>query len=80
MSLGRCSVKKNPEINQHPTLNKRGEELVGRTFTLDEAIVNNYGKIRVDDTMWKIHGDDCEVGQKVKVTSVDGTVLKVEHV
>ncbi len=67
-----------PEENVYPTLNKRGEELIGRTFTLDEPIINNYGKIRVDDTMWKINGADAEIGQKIKVTSLDGTVLKVE--
>ncbi len=72
--------KKVPEKTSHPTLNKRGEELIGRTFTLDEAIVNNYGKIRVDDTMWKIKGEDCEIGQKIKVTSLNGTVLNVEQV
>ena len=72
--------KKVPEKDSYPTLNKRGEELIGRTFTLDEAIVNNYGKIRVDDTMWKITGEDCEVGQKIKVTSLSGTVLNVEHI
>lgn len=72
--------KKVPEENVYPTLNKRGEELIGRVFTLDEPIVNNYGKIRVDDTMWKINGSDAEVGEKVKVTSLDGTVLKVEPI
>lgn len=72
--------KKVPEENIYPTLNKRGEELIGRTFTLDEPIVNNYGKIRVDDTMWKINGSDAGVGQKVKVVSLDGTVLMVEHI
>ena len=71
--------KKVPEENTNPTLNKRGEELVGRVFTLDEPIVNNYGKIRVDDTMWKINGTDAEVGQKIKVISLEGTVLKVDH-
>ncbi len=30
--------------------------------------------------MWKVYGNDCEVGQKVKVTSLNGTVLNVEHV
>ena len=72
--------KKVPEENAYPALNKRGEELIGRVFTLDEPIVNNYGKIRVDDTLWKINGSDANVGMKVKVTSLDGTVLKVEHV
>lgn len=69
-----------PEENAYPTLNKRGEELVGRIFTLDEPIINNFGKIRVDDTMWKINGSDAGVGQKVKVVSLDGTVLNIELV
>jgi len=70
--------QKVPESNPYPTLNKRGEELVGRSFTLDEPIVNNYGKIRVDDTMWKINGPNAEVGQQIKVVSIDGTILKVD--
>ena len=69
-----------PEVDSHPALNKRGEELIGRIFTLSTPINNNYGKIHVDDTMWKVHGDDCDIGQKVKVTSLNGTVLNVEHV
>ncbi len=74
----RMYTKKNPPSdNQYPTLNKRGEDLVGRVFTLEEAIVNNYGKIRVDDTMWKIRGEDIAPGGKVRVTKVDGTILVV---
>ena len=76
----RLYKKKVPEVDAHPALNKRGEELIGRTFTLNTPINNNYGKIHVDDTMWKVQGDDCEVGQKVKVTSLTGTTLNVEHV
>jgi len=69
-----------PEVDSHPALNKRGEELIGRVFTLNMPINDNYGKINVDDTMWKVYGNDCEAGQKVKVTSLNGTVLNVEHV
>lgn len=72
--------QKVPEIDAHPALNKRGEELIGRVFTLNKPISDNYGKINVDDTMWKVHGEDCNAGQKVKVTSLNGTVLNVEHV
>jgi len=72
--------QKNPEVDAHPALNKRGEELIGRVFTLNTPIRDNYGKINVDDTMWKVYGIDCEAGQKVKVTSLNGTVLNVEHV
>ena len=76
----RMYVKRNPPAdNQYPTLNKRGEDLIGRVFTLDEDIVNSYGKIKVDDTMWKIRGEDITSGGKVRVTEVDGTVLVVER-
>ena len=67
-----------PADNKYPSLNKRGDDLIGRVFTLDENIVNNYGKLRVDDTMWKIRGTDADAGSKVRVTAVDGTVLVVE--
>ena len=70
--------KKNPETSDRPTLNRRGEQYVGRTFTLDEPIINNVGKIRVDDTMWKIEGDNCEAGSKVTVFETDGAVLRVK--
>jgi len=68
---------RNPIETDQPQLNKRGMQYVGRTFTLDEPIVNQYGRIRVDDTTWKIHGEDCNVGDKVVVTKVDGAVLLV---
>ena len=75
----RFYVKKHPPAdNEYPTLNRRGEELVGRVFTLEEDIIDNYGKIRVDDTMWKIRGLDVGAGNRVRVVEVDGTVLVVK--
>ena len=72
--------KRNPEENLYPTLNRRGAQLIGRTFTLDEAIVNASGKIRVDDSTWKVRGADMDAGARVKVTGVDGTILEVAAV
>jgi membrane protein implicated in regulation of membrane protease activity len=69
---------KHPVKTDQPTLNRRGEQYVGRTFTLTEPMENNSGKIRVDDTTWKINGADCASGSKVKVTGVDGVILQVE--
>lgn len=71
--------RKHPVVTDQPTLNRRGEQYVGRTFTLDEPIVNGKGKIRVDDTSWKIEGMDCDAGSKVRVVGVDGVMLKVER-
>ena len=71
-------LKNNPQTTDEPTLNRRGEQYVGRTFTLHEAIVNGVGKIKVDDSTWKVMGDDMSKGAKVKVIGVDATVFKVE--
>ena len=78
MIVWRAYQRRNPTVSDQPNLNRRGAQYVGRVFTLDEAIVNGTGKIRVDDTTWKVSGDDQPLGAKVKVTGVDGTVLTVE--
>ncbi len=69
---------RHPTVTDQPALNRRGEQYVGRVFTLSEAIVNGTGKIHVDDTMWKVEGEDLPEGTQVRVTGVDGTLLTVE--
>jgi membrane protein implicated in regulation of membrane protease activity len=68
---------RHPEATSHPTLNRRGMSYVGRRFTLGEPIVDGYGKLHVDDTAWRVSGEDLPAGTHVKVTGVDGTVLEV---
>jgi len=46
-------LKANPLVSDEPTLNRRGEQYIGRVFTLEEAIVNGAGKVKVDDSTWK---------------------------
>ena len=77
--LGRLWLRRHPIETDLPTLNRRGEQYVGRVFTLEEPVVNGNGKIRVDDTTWKIRGDDCVAGTRVRVTGVDGTVLLIDQ-
>lgn len=60
------------------TLNRRGEQLLARTGTLSEAIVNGRGQIRIDDTVWRCEGPDLPAGTKVKVVAVRGAMLSVE--
>ncbi|MBU0499184.1 MAG: NfeD family protein [Gammaproteobacteria bacterium] len=69
-----------PIQTDRPRLNRRGEQYVGRTFNLDGPILNGFGKIKVDDTTWKIEGEDCESGARIKVVGVEGTVLRVEKI
>jgi membrane protein implicated in regulation of membrane protease activity len=76
--VGRRWFVSHQKQTDQPALNRRGEQYVGRTFTLAEPIVNGAGKIMVDDTTWKISGVDMASGARVRVVGVDGVVLKVE--
>ena len=62
------------------TLNRRGENLVGRSFALDGAIVAGEGRIRVDDSVWRVVGPDLPVGASVTVTRLEGTTLVVSPI
>jgi membrane protein implicated in regulation of membrane protease activity len=61
------------------TLNRRGDSLVGRSGNLVEPIVNGRGKVKIDDSVWRAEGSDAPAGTSVKVTGVQGPVLKVER-
>jgi hypothetical protein len=67
-----------PIDTDKPLLNDRGEQMVGRKITLDEAMVNGEGVAKIGDTMWKIRGPDFVRGAHVKVVDVQGTVLIVD--
>lgn len=71
--------RKNPTKTDSPLLSRRGEQYIGRVFTLSEPIMNGEGKIKVDDTTWKVHGEDCSDCIKVKVVGIKSTVFQVEH-
>lgn len=77
IALWKKYVKSDTRPTDHPTLNRRGQQYVGRQFTLQEPIVNGMGKIKVDDSIWKISGSDCAAGTVVRVTGIDGTILQV---
>ncbi|MCU7924530.1 MAG: NfeD family protein [Candidatus Thiodiazotropha sp. (ex Dulcina madagascariensis)] len=75
----RAFLKRRPIETDQPYLNRRGEQYLNRIFTLKEPIINGEGKIHVDDSTWKIHGEDCPAGSQVKVTGVQGVVLLVSR-
>jgi inner membrane protein len=62
-----------------PDLNVRGAQYIGRTVTVEEPIRSGRGKVRVGDTVWQAEGPDSAAGSRVRVTSVNGTVLVVER-
>jgi len=67
-----------PVSTDQPNLNRRGQQYIGRVFSLSAPIINGVGKVTVDDSTWKIKGPDLPAGMHIKVTGVDGVVFKVE--
>ena len=77
--LGRAVTRnRNEEDAARPALNRRGQSLVGHVFTLDSPIVAGCGRIRVDDSFWRIVGPEMPAGANVRVVRVDGATLVVE--
>lgn len=61
-------------------LNRRADELVGRTFVLDKPIVDGVGTVRVDDTVWRVSGDDCPAGTRIRIQRANGAMLFAEKI
>lgn len=74
----RYYFRRNPIETEDATLNRRGSQYIGQVFSLDEAIINGIGKVRVGDGWWRAQGPDLPAGERVKVVGVEGTILKVE--
>ena len=66
-----------PQVDQ-PLLNKRVEQMIGRVFTLEQAIVDGRGKIKVGDALWTVIGSDLGVGSRVRVIGAREQMLEVE--
>lgn len=73
----RLRLRRHPTQTRDSLLNRRGHQYVGRVFTLEAPVVNGYGKIRVDDSTWKVAvNQDCPAGGKLRIVDADGVILK----
>ncbi len=77
--VGRAATREEgEEAGGRPSLNRRGQSLVGHVFTLDSPIAGGSGRLRVDDSSWRIIGPDAPAGASVRVVRVEGATLVVE--
>jgi membrane protein implicated in regulation of membrane protease activity len=74
---GRRYFARSAPASEQPFLNQRAAALVGRNTVLAEPIVNGDGRIRIDDTTWRVTGTDMPSGTRVRIAGVDGPVLTV---
>ena len=63
--------------NGQPALNQRGAAMLGRTVVVTEAIVGGVGRGQLDDSTWRLLGEDAPVGAQLVVHGVDGSSLRV---
>ncbi|MFG1175157.1 NfeD family protein [Erwiniaceae bacterium CAU 1747] len=67
------------ERRQPPSsLNQRGQQLIGRRLTLDSALVNGFGHVRIGDGNWRVQAEeDLPAGCHIVVVAVEGITLQV---
>ena len=64
--------------SEAPLLNRRAESYIGRVFTLENPIVDGVGRVRIDDTIWRVTGPDSAAGSRVRIVRVEGPNLFVD--
>ena len=63
--------------SDQPLLNKRGEQLVDKVMSLETAIINGQGRVKIGDAYWTVQGPDLPANTLVRVVSVDSMTLRV---
>lgn len=76
--VGRRAFGRQAQPGEQPFLNDRAHRLVGSTYMLAAPIVDGHGRVRIDDTNWRVTGPDLPSGTRVRVVDADGPVLKVD--
>ena len=69
-----------PRDTDQPLLNKRAAQLMDRVLTLDAAIENGRGKVKIGDALWSVVGEDLAAGTRVRVVAVEGMVLRARAI
>jgi inner membrane protein len=76
---GRRYLSNNPIVSDDPKLNDRGARLVGSIVTAVEPVDSAHGRVKVGDSVWSARGADAAIGDRLRVTGSDGSVLFVER-
>ncbi|MFV9667918.1 NfeD family protein [Pantoea sp. ARC607] len=68
------------EAHQPPTaLNARGRQMVGLQLTLESALHNRTGHVRIGDSSWRVEAEqDLPAGTPVVVVGIEGITLRIQ--
>ncbi len=75
--LGRKLVVSRQDNTDQPLLNRRSEQMIGRTATLAEPIRDGRGRIQLGDTLWRVCGPDLPAGTRVRVVAAADADLEL---
>jgi len=64
--------------SDHPTLNRRAAQHIGKILPLERAIVGGSGRVKIGDAFWSVEGPELPAGTSVRVTGINGMNLQVE--
>ncbi|MGB7405430.1 MAG: NfeD family protein [Pacificimonas sp.] len=79
VTAGRRFFQRNPGIRSQTTVNALESRYIGKEVRVVEAIEDGRGRVQLGDAPWIAEGDDVPVGTRMRVTAVDGNVLRVER-
>jgi membrane protein implicated in regulation of membrane protease activity len=80
IALSRKYLHRHSIVSDHPLLNRRAAQYVGRVFVLEDPVVNGEGRLRIDDSIWRIRGEDCPAGARIRVVSAHGVILDISRI
>lgn len=77
---GRRFYANRVEVTSDTRLNDPAKRLVGKVVTVVTAVDEHSGRVRLGDGEWSARGGPAAVGDRVRITGVDGNCLNVEAV
>lgn len=78
--IGRKYFNPRTQSSDEPLLNRRADQLIGLRTTLEEPIINGQGRVRFNDTLWRVTGADLPAGATVIVREYIDGLLQVEEI
>ena len=76
--IGRRAYARMPSAGSSPFLNDPAKRLVGKVVTVTEPVDEHSGRVGVGEGEWSARGGPAAVGERVRITGVDGNCLTVE--
>jgi len=76
--FGRRFYAASPSASPIPFVNDASRRLVGKVVTVVSPVDEHHGRVRVGDGEWSARGGPAAIGDRVRITGIEGNCLMVE--